>query len=171
MKAAAEFGLDWLIDDGKGHLVTAPSTSPELSFRTPDGREASVSMASTMDMSIIWELFSDCLDALRVLGIEPEFAARLEAARAKLYPLKIGARGQLQEWFHDFVETEVAPSTPLPSLRRVPGPPDHRRDSRSFSPRRSAPSRSAATTAPAGRSAGRSTSGHASRTATTPTSW
>ena len=106
MKAAAEFGLDWLIDDGKGHLVTAPSTSPELSFRTPDGREASVSMASTMDMSILWELFSDCLDALRVLGIEPEFAARLEAARAKLYPLKIGARGQLQEWFQDFTETE-----------------------------------------------------------------
>ncbi len=106
MKAAAEFGLDWLIDDGKGHLVTAPSTSPELSFRTPDGREASVSMASTMDMSILWELFSDCLDALRVLGIEPEFAARLETARAKLYPLKIGARGQLQEWFLDFTETE-----------------------------------------------------------------
>jgi alpha-L-fucosidase 2 len=107
MKAAAEFGLDWLIDDGKGHLVTAPSTSPEQSFQTPDGREASVSMASTMDMSILWELFSDCLDALRVLGIEPDFATRLEAARAKLYPLKIGARGQLQEWFLDFMETEV----------------------------------------------------------------
>jgi alpha-L-fucosidase 2 len=107
MKAAAEFCLDWLIDDGKGHLVTAPSTSPELSFHTPDGREASVGMAATMDMSIIWELFSDSLEALRVLGIEPEFAARLEAARARLFPLKIGARGQLQEWSEDFMETEV----------------------------------------------------------------
>ena len=29
MKGAAEFCLDFLIDDGKGHLVTAPSTSPE----------------------------------------------------------------------------------------------------------------------------------------------
>jgi len=106
MKGAAEFGLDWLIDDGKGHLVTAPSTSPELSFRTPDGREASVSMASTMDMSILWELFSDCLDAMRVLGVEPDLAPRLEGARARLYPLKIGARGQLQEWFLDFMETE-----------------------------------------------------------------
>ena len=107
MKAAAEFCLDWLIDDGNGHLVTAPSTSPEIGFHTPNGGQASVSMATTMDMSIIWELFSDCLDAARILGIEPEFAARIEAARARLYPLKIGARGQLQEWFQDFMETDV----------------------------------------------------------------
>ena len=107
MKAAAEFCLDWLIADASGHLVTAPSTSPELDFRLPDGREASVSMASTMDMSIIWELFSDCLEAAGILGLEPEFAARLAAARARLYPLQIGARGQLQEWFQDFMETDV----------------------------------------------------------------
>ena len=107
MKAAAEFGLDWLIDDGHGHLVTAPSTSPEINFHTPDGREASVSMASTMDMSILWELFTDCIEASRILGIEPDLRARIEAARGRLYPLKIGARGQLQEWSQDFTETDV----------------------------------------------------------------
>ena len=58
-------------------------------------------------MSILWELFSDCLDALRVLGIENDFAARLERARGRLFPLQIGARGQLQEWSQDFLETEV----------------------------------------------------------------
>ena len=51
MKGAAEFCLDWLIEDGQGHLVTAPSTSPENKFRTPDGQAAGVSMASTMDMA------------------------------------------------------------------------------------------------------------------------
>lgn len=107
MKGAAEFYLDWLIDDGQGHLVTAPSTSPEIGFTGPDGKKATVSMASTMDMSIIWDLFTNCLDAAGVLGIEKEFAAKLEATRAKLYPLKIGARGQLQEWFQDFMETDV----------------------------------------------------------------
>ena len=107
MKGAAEFCLDWLIDDGQGHLVTAPSGSPELGFLMPDGRKANISMATTMDMSIIWDLFTNCIDAARTLGIEPEFAARLTAARAKLYPLKIGARGQLQEWFQDFMEQDV----------------------------------------------------------------
>jgi alpha-L-fucosidase 2 len=107
MKGAAEFYLDWLVDDGKGHLVTAPSVSPELAFITPDGQHANVSMACTMDMSILWELFTDCIDAARVLNTDQEFAAKLEAARAKLYPLQIGSRGQIQEWFKDFQEEDV----------------------------------------------------------------
>jgi alpha-L-fucosidase 2 len=107
MKGAAEFCLDWLVDDGKGHLVTAPSMSPEIGFMTPDGQRASVSMAATMDMQIIREHFTNTLAAARELGIEPEFAAKLEAARAKLYPPRIGRRGNLQEWFEDFIETDV----------------------------------------------------------------
>lgn len=107
MKGAAEFCLDWLIEDGKGQLVTAPSGSPEIGFTTRDGKKANISMATTMDMSIIWEHFTNCIAAARELGIEPEFAAKLEAARAQLYPLKVGARGQLQEWFEDFMETDV----------------------------------------------------------------
>lgn len=107
MKGAAEFCLDWLIDDGKGHLVTSPSGSPELAFRTPDGKTAAMSMGCTMDMSIIWEHLTNCIAAAKVLGIEPEFAARLEQTRAKLYPLKIGSRGQIQEWSEDFQETDV----------------------------------------------------------------
>jgi alpha-L-fucosidase 2 len=121
MRSAAEFGLHWLIDDGKGHLVTAPSTSPELSFRMQDGEEASVSMASTMDMSILWELFTDCLEALRVLRIEPDLATRLESVRRRLYPLKIGARGQLQEWFSDFMESEVNHRHPSHLFGLYPG--------------------------------------------------
>jgi alpha-L-fucosidase 2 len=107
MRGAAEFCLDWLIDDGHGHLVTAPSVSPELAFITPDGQHANVSMACTMDMSILWELFTDCIDAAHVLNTDQEFAAKLEAARAKLFPLQIGSRGQIQEWFQDFQEEDV----------------------------------------------------------------
>ena len=107
MKGAAEFCLDWLIDDGKGHLVTAPSGSPELGFITPDGKQASISMATTMDMSIIWDHLQNCIEAARLLETDREFVAKLEAAQAKLYPLKIGSRGQLQEWFEDFMEQDV----------------------------------------------------------------
>ncbi len=107
MKGSAEFYLDWLIDDGHGHLVTAPSTSPELGFLLPDGKKATVSMATTMDMAIIWDLFSNCLDTARVLDADHEFAAKIAAARAKLFPMQIGAQGRLQEWFQDFTEQEV----------------------------------------------------------------
>ena len=61
-------------------------------------------MASTMDMALIWDLFTNCISAAEELEIENEFSAKLKTARAKLYPAKIGARGQLQEWFQDFME-------------------------------------------------------------------
>jgi len=61
MKGAAEFCLGWLVEDGQGHLVAAPSFSPEQKFIAPDGRKASASMATTMDMAIIWDLFSNCI--------------------------------------------------------------------------------------------------------------
>lgn len=107
MVGAAEFCLDWLIDDGHGHLVTAPSTSPENGFIAADGSRASVSMATTMDMSLIWDLFTNVLDAARVLGVDDDFTARVSTARGKLYPLQIGARGQLQEWSKDFMEQDI----------------------------------------------------------------
>jgi alpha-L-fucosidase 2 len=107
MKGSAEFCLDWLIDDGKGHLVTAPSTSPELGFLMPDGKKATVSMATTMDMAIVWDLFTNCIETARILNTDLTFAAKIEAARAKLYPLQIGKNGRLQEWFNDFTEQEV----------------------------------------------------------------
>jgi len=107
MKGAAEFCLDWLVDDGHGHLVTSPSFSPETGFIAPDGHRAFTSMASTMDMEIIGDLFGNCIEASRILGVDPDFAARLEAARAKLLPPRIGARGQLEEWSQDFIEEDI----------------------------------------------------------------
>ncbi len=107
MKGAAEFCLDWLISDGKSHLVTIPFVSPELHFKTPQGKNAAVSMAATMDMAIVWDLFTNCIEASEVLGIDQEFAQKLRATREKLFPYQIGSRGQIQEGSKDFVEEEV----------------------------------------------------------------
>ncbi|MGC8638377.1 MAG: glycoside hydrolase family 95 protein [Isosphaeraceae bacterium] len=107
MKGAAEFCLDFLIDDGKGHLVTAPSTSPENQFRTPDGKHSAVSMASSMDLELIHDLFTHCIAASKTLGMDEPFRARLVTALGKLYPLQIGPEGRLQEWFRPFGETEM----------------------------------------------------------------
>ncbi len=107
VKGAAEFCLDWLIEDGNGHLVTSPSTSPELMFKTPDGRTAAVTKAATMDMAVIWDLFTHCIAAAEILGIDADFASQLRTARDRLLPYQIGARGQLQEWAADLQEEEV----------------------------------------------------------------
>jgi alpha-L-fucosidase 2 len=107
LRGAAEFCLDWLVADSQGRLVTAPSSSPEIGFITPDGTRGLVTHATTMDLAIIWENFTHTIAAARALGIEPEFAAKLESARARLFPLRIGQRGNLQEWAEDYTEQDV----------------------------------------------------------------
>jgi alpha-L-fucosidase 2 len=104
MKGAAEFMLEWLIEDPKsGYLVTNPSTSPENAVKIK-GKEYQLSVASTMDMSIIRELFEQCIQASQVLKNDYDFAERLKKAKARLYPYQIGQYGQLQEWFQDWDE-------------------------------------------------------------------
>jgi alpha-L-fucosidase 2 len=104
MKGAAEFCLDWLVEDQSGRLTTCPSESTENDFTARDGRTAQTSDGCTMDMALISELFSNCAKAARILSIDSEFAAKLDSARARLIPFQIGKFGQLQEWSKDFVE-------------------------------------------------------------------
>ena len=106
MKESAIFCKDWLIQDGKGHLVTAPATSPENMFITDKGVKGSVSIASTMDMSIIWDVFTNTIEASEVLGIDADFRKELIEKRAKLLPSQIGKKGNLQEWFKDWEDVD-----------------------------------------------------------------
>ncbi|HEX3994517.1 MAG TPA: glycoside hydrolase family 95 protein [Acetobacteraceae bacterium] len=105
MKAAAEFMLGWLVPDHQGRLVTAPSVSPETHFIV-EGRRCGVSVASTMDMAIIWDLFTNCIEAAKILNIDESFRSRLMAARGRLLPYQVGKAGQLQEWSEDFVTSD-----------------------------------------------------------------
>ncbi len=106
MKEAALFSLDWLVTNKDGYLVTAPSTTPENKFFDAAGKQQGVSVGTTMDMSIIWDLFTNLIDASTVLGQDKEFRELLIAKRNKLLPLQIGGQGQLLEWSKDFKETD-----------------------------------------------------------------
>lgn len=106
MKGAAEFYADWLVDAGNGELVTPVSSSPENQFKSPDGRNAALSMGCTMDLAIIRELFSRTIAVAELLGRDPELVRELREKLASLAPYRIGARGQLQEWREDYAEPE-----------------------------------------------------------------
>jgi alpha-L-fucosidase 2 len=107
MKGAALFCIDWLVEDESGYLVTNPSTSPENIFIAPDGQLGTVSKATTMDMSLIRDLFYNCMEAGKILDdLDHDFLSELQQAYERLFPLQIGKLGQLQEWFADFEERE-----------------------------------------------------------------
>lgn len=106
MKDAAVFCLSWLVEDTQGRLVTAPSTSPENVFITEKGYKGTVSLATTMDMSIVWDLFTNVIHASQHLEEDVEFRNLLIEKRSKLLPLQIGRRGNLQEWYKDWEDAE-----------------------------------------------------------------
>lgn len=113
MRGAAEFCLDWLVEDPRNpdlsarKLVTAPSVSPELGFIAPGGKHVSAGIGATMDLAIMRDLFDSLIKAARVLGLEDPVVDEVKAALPKLLPYQIGERGQLQEWADDYLETEV----------------------------------------------------------------
>ena len=108
MKSAALFSLDWLVKDpASGLLVTAPATSPENMFVLENGTREAVSLASTMDMTIIRELFNNVIKAGEVLQVDNALRDSLQVAADRLYPFKIGKDGSLQEWYKDWPSAEV----------------------------------------------------------------
>jgi alpha-L-fucosidase 2 len=103
MKGAAQFFLDTLVTEPNlGWLVTNPSNSPEL----PHHANVSISAGPTMDMQILRDLFDGCARASEVLGVDTDFRGQVQTARGRLAPMRIGSRGNLMEWLHDWVETE-----------------------------------------------------------------
>jgi alpha-L-fucosidase 2 len=59
-------------------------------------------MATTMDMSIIRELFTAVIKTSVLLQTDEAFRNQVIAAKGKLYPFHIGQYGQLQEWNKDW---------------------------------------------------------------------
>jgi alpha-L-fucosidase 2 len=106
MKGAAEFVMDWLVEGPDGFLVTAPSTSPENGYRTPDGYEGVVSVMTTSDLALIRGLFLNVIQAAETLDIDAGFRAAVKAKLDRLPPYKVGRRGNLQEWYLDWDDPE-----------------------------------------------------------------
>ncbi|EKN65268.1 alpha-L-fucosidase [Neobacillus bataviensis LMG 21833] len=107
MKGAAQFCLEWLVEDENGYLITSPSTSPEHHFYTEDGQLGSVTKGSTMDLQIIWDLFSNCIEAAEICGVDEEWIQQVREAKDRLHPNQIGKYGQLQEWLMDYEDAEL----------------------------------------------------------------
>lgn len=106
LKEASEFFVDFLIDDGRGHLVTSPSVSPENTYITESGAKGSVCMGPSMDSQIIFQLFTAVIEGGEELGIDEEYRNKLKGLRDRLPKPEIGKYGQIMEWAVDYNEAE-----------------------------------------------------------------
>jgi alpha-L-fucosidase 2 len=106
MKGAADFVLSWLVEDADGYLITSPATSPENTFKDTSGKVQSVSVATTTDLALIHDLLTNLIEASTTLNTDSGYRAVLTATLAKLYPVRIGKQGNLQEWYKDFADDD-----------------------------------------------------------------
>ncbi len=106
MKGAAEFYLDIMSEGKGGYLIICPSTSPENAFLY-EGKRCNISATATMTMAVVRELFKNCIMACEILGCDNCFAEELKEKLSRLYPYKIGSRGQLLEWYEEYEELEL----------------------------------------------------------------
>jgi len=104
LKESSLFFFDWLVEDPKtGKLVSGPSTSPENKFFAPaTNQKVNISMGPSMDQQIIWDVFSNTLQAAEILNIDDDFVTEVKTALSKLALPKVGSDGRLMEWSEEF---------------------------------------------------------------------
>ena len=108
MRGAAEFCLDWLVENPKrpGELITAPSTSPEAEYVTDQGYKGASLYGGTADLAIIRELLMNTVAAAKVLGVDKDLQKQMEKTLKRLHPYQVGKRGNLQEWYYDWADRD-----------------------------------------------------------------
>jgi alpha-L-fucosidase 2 len=108
LKGAAEFLLDFMVEDDAGRLVVVPSTSPENSYIHPEtGESVRITKGSTYSMTIVRAVFESVMDGGGILGVDAAFREQLRLALEKFPPVNIGADGTIQEWVEDYKETNA----------------------------------------------------------------
>jgi alpha-L-fucosidase 2 len=102
MRGAAEFCLDWLIDDpATGGLRTLPSTSPENLYVGSAGRGESLGASAAMDISLIRDLFERTREVIAIVGADIpalDLDEELATALDRLPAPRIERDGRLAEW-------------------------------------------------------------------------
>jgi len=106
MRGAAQFCLEWMVEDKDGKLITSPSTSPENKYITTDGYHGATFYGGTADLAMIRACLTQAVEASKILDMDTEFRLKLESALERLHPYKIGKKGNLQEWYYDWEDED-----------------------------------------------------------------
>ena len=101
LRGAADFCMNWLLEKD-GYLITAPATSPENTYKTPEGYIGRTVYGGFADQAMIRECLMDTRQAAIALGESKDYIKRIDETLSRLLPYRIGKRGNLQEWYHDW---------------------------------------------------------------------
>lgn len=102
LRGAADFCIGWMIEKD-GYLLTSPCTSPENRYLIPEtGQTGATFYGGFADIAMIKECLLDTRAAALELGIDAAYCDTLTQALKHLLPYRVGQRGNLQEFLHDW---------------------------------------------------------------------
>ncbi|NEW81043.1 MAG: glycoside hydrolase family 95 protein [Mariniphaga sp.] len=100
LKDVSGYWEDHLIESKEGKLITPDGWSPEHGPGNVEGDRTPYPGVS-YDQQIVYDLFSNCIEAAEALGADADYSKELTAKRNRLLGPQIGKWGQLQEWMED----------------------------------------------------------------------
>ncbi len=100
LKDVSGYWEDHLVESKEGKLITPDGWSPEHGPGNIEGDRTPYPGVS-YDQQIVYDLFSNCIEAADALKEDSEFSKELKAKRDRLLGPQIGRWGQLQEWMDD----------------------------------------------------------------------
>ena len=110
LSECVRFYLDFMFEDGEGHLATGPSTSPENTYMIGEGderTEAFLCLSPTMDIAIVRGLLESYIEAERLLGLNAEMQAEAVHALSRMPEYRVGGDGRLLEWAEEYQEAAL----------------------------------------------------------------
>ncbi len=105
-KEVAAFYESYIIEDSNGVLQIVPSQSPENRFKGGGDMPSTICMSATMDVQLAKDAMNYAINSAKILDIDYDKLHIWQKILDKLPEIKIGFKGQLQEWNEDFEEAE-----------------------------------------------------------------
>ncbi|KAF2729489.1 hypothetical protein EJ04DRAFT_588750 [Polyplosphaeria fusca] len=109
-----------------GNYVTGPSLSPENTFVVPSnmktsGKSEGIDIAPAMDDQLLWELFTNVIEAAKVLGVSGTDVTKAQDYLSKIKDPQVGSKGQILEWRNEYKEAEPGHRHMSPLFGLFPG--------------------------------------------------
>jgi alpha-L-fucosidase 2 len=100
LKELVEYWQGHLVENSNGKLISPDGWSPEHGPGKNEEDKKPYPGAS-YDQQIVYDLFSNYIEAAGILQIDKSFSEQAERVRSKMLGPQIGKWGQLQEWMED----------------------------------------------------------------------
>ncbi|RYP12546.1 hypothetical protein DL765_007248 [Monosporascus sp. GIB2] len=125
LRDTAKFYYCYLFDY-QNYWTTGPSLSPENPFRVPSnmqnpGATEGIDISPSMDNQLLYQLFTDVIEAAQVLNVTGSDVDNAKAYLPKIKPPQIGSKGQILEWRNEYAEAEPAHRHMSPLWGLFPG--------------------------------------------------